>query len=296
MNLVKVKCAFCGKEFSRRKEQFKEAEKFSWKQYCSRKCLSKSRIKRKMLKCECCGKKLERKYSQISPHNYCSQSCAAIINNKKCLKGHAKIKPKLKTCVKCGKQFKKSTGNKKYCSIKCRREAEQHTPEEILEILRNTIQRLGRIPAKRELRKIDSACRKIFGSWNNAIVAAGFQPNRSDSQRMYKRVFTKALDKHMCDSVSELLIDNWLYKNNIPHERNVSYPDTNHKADWTINFKRKTIFVEYFGLAKDSPRYDRSIIKKKTLCYKYKIKLIEVYPWDLYPKMNLDTKLKVFLN
>jgi len=113
---------------------------------------------------------------------------------------------------------------------------------------------------------------------------------------MYKRVFTKALDGHICDSVSELLIDNWFIKNKIEHERNISYPDTNHKADWGINLKGKTIFVEYFGLAKDSPRYDRSITKKKTLCCKHKIKLIEVYPWDLYPKINLDTKLKIFLS
>ena len=294
MNLVKVKCAFCGKEFFRSKGRFNEAKKIGWKQYCSWKCLSRDKIKRKVLYCENCGKHFSRAPNDISPHNYCSHSCAMIVNNKRY--SRRRLKPVLKICAKCGEQFKKSTGNKKYCSMRCRNEAERYAPNELLNIIKNTFKKLGRVPARREILKgVDKACVKLFGSWNNAIIAAGFQPNRSHSQRMYKRTNTKALDGHLCDSVSELLIDNWFTKNNIGHERNVSYPDTNHKADWGINFKGKTIFVEYFGLAKDSPRYDRSIAKKKTLCCKHKIKLIEVYPWDLYPKINLDTKLKIFL-
>ena len=295
MNLVKVRCAFCGKEFFRRKGQFNEAKKFGWKQYCSPKCLSKDKIKRQALVCENCGKSFLRKPSGISPHNYCSQSCAAIVNNKRYTR--RRLKPVLKTCVKCKKQFKKSTGNKKYCSMKCRVEAERrYTSEQLLDIIKRTAQELKRVPAKRELKEIANICTKSFGSWNDAIIAAGFQPNRSHNQRMYKRTNTKALDGHLCDSVSELIIDNWFTKNKISHERNIPYPETNHKADWGINSKGKTIFVEYFGLAKDSSRYDRSITKKKTLCYKHKIKLIEVYPWDLYPKINLDTKLKIFLS
>jgi len=290
MNLVKVKCAFCGKEFFREKGRYNEAKKFDWDQYCSRRCLSKDRIKKQVLFCENCGKSFMRKPSKISPHNYCSKSCAAIVNNKRYPKKHPK--PKFRVCVKCGKQFRKSTGNKKYCSIKCRREAERHTPKEILGIIKDTAQRLGRIPARRELREIDIACRKFFGSWNNAIIAAGFKPNRSHSQRMYKRIKTRALDGHLCDSVSEALVDNWLTKNNISHERDVSYPNTNHKADWGISVGRKKIFVEYFGLANDSPRYDRAIKRKKGLCRKHKLKLIEIYPQDIYPKRCLDDKLR----
>jgi len=302
MNLVKVKCAFCGKEYFRQAGQVNEAKKFGWHQYCSKECQKKARITRVEKVCgnPNCNNVVSRTLNQFRRSKsgliFCSQTCAAIVNNKKCLKGHAKIKPKLKICVQCGKPFRKSTGNLKYCSIRCRRKAEWYTQKEVLEIIRNTARKLKRVPARRELREIDGAYKRFFGSWSNAVIAAGFQPNRSHNQRMYKRVFTKALDGHICDSVSELLIDNWFIKNKIEHERNVSYPDTNHKADWVINFKGKTIFVEYFGLAKDSPRYDRSITKKKTLCRRHKIKLIEVYPWDLYPKINLDAKLKIFLS
>ena len=77
------------------------------------------------------------------------------------------------------------------------------------------------------------------------------------------------------------------------------YPETNHKADWQIIFRDKKIFIEYFGLANDSPRYDRAIKEKKKLCDKHKISLIAIYPQDLYPKEfleeNLNNKFKKFL-
>lgn len=109
---------------------------------------------------------------------------------------------------------------------------------------------------------------------------------------MYKRIITKALDGHSCDSVSELLIDNWFTQNNIPHQKDIPYPKTNHKADWEISVGNKEIFVEYFGLANDSPRYDRTIKEKIKLCQNCKIPLIEIYPKDIYPKNILDNNLK----
>jgi hypothetical protein len=117
--LVKVKCAFCRKEFLRRKGQFNEAKKFGWKQYCSWRRLSKDKLKRQILFYENCGKRFERTSSGISPHNYCSWSCAAIVNNKKYPKRHPE--PKFKTCKECGRKYRKDTNNKKYCSIECRR-------------------------------------------------------------------------------------------------------------------------------------------------------------------------------
>jgi len=95
------------------------------------------------------------------------------------------------------------------------------------------------------------------------------------------------------------LIDNWLYDNNISHERDAHYPGTHHKADWEISIGSQKIFVEYFGLANDSPRYDRAIKEKRGLCYKNKISLMAIYPQDLYPKefleKNLKNKFKKFL-
>ena len=288
MNLVKVKCAFCGREFLRRKGQFKEAKKFNWNQYCSWKCLSRDKIKRQVLFCKNCGKRFERTPCGISPHNYCSQSCAAIVNNGK----NPKRKTQFKDCLGCGKQFRKSTGNLKYCSMKCRGGTEpKYTLQELIDIIKAKTQELGRVPARREIKESD-ACRKFFGSWNNAIIAADLQPNRSHSQRMYKRIITKAMDGHLCDSISEAIIDNWLTENKILHGREAPYPATNHKADWIIKLDRQDVFVEYFGLANDSLRYDRSIKEKRRLCHKNKISLIAIYPQDLYPKEFLEERLK----
>jgi len=290
MNLIKIKCAFCEKEFSRSKGRFNEAKKFRWKQYCSWKCLSRDKIKRKVLYCENCGKRFERTLCGISPHNYCSQSCAAKINNKRYPK---RKMVELRACVKCGKQFKKSKGNLKYCSMKCRREVEQrHTPQQLIEIIKGAAQELKRVPAKRELKKIVDTCVKFFGSWNNAVIAAGFQPNRSHSQRMFKRTNTVAVDGHLCDSVSEALIDNWLTENSISHKKDASYPETNHKTDWLISSMGQKIFIEYFGLANDSPRYDCTVRKKKELCRRHNLTLIAIYPRDIYPKERLDNKLR----
>ncbi len=176
--------------------------------------------------------------------------------------------------------------------MKCRIEAKYKSSQELIEIIKQAVQKFKRVPARREMEKTASSCKNVFGSWNNAVIAAGLQPNRSHSQRMYKRINTIASDGHICDSISEAIIDNWLTKNNISHERNVSYPETNHKADWGIRFREKYIFVEYFGLAGDSPRYDRAIRKKRKLCQKHNLTLVAIYPQDIYPKKYLNIKLK----
>jgi len=290
MNLKKVFCGKCGKAIYRSRGRINENIKFGHNFYCSLKCQSKFKTKKQKLLCEKCGKSFWRQLNDISPHNYCSQSCAAIVNNKRYPKWHPV--PILKICEQCGQKYKKSTNNKKYCSRKCRGEAKRRTPEDLIKIIKETIEKLNRIPSRREIRRIADSCKKAFGSWNNAIIAAGFQPNRSHSQRMYKRTKAKALDGHLCDSISELLIDNWLTKNKINHERNIPYPGTKHRADWGINIKGEIIFIEYFGLAHDSPRYDRSIRKKKKMCQKNNIALIPIYPKDLYPGEFLEENLK----
>lgn len=215
-------------------------------------------------------------------HNYCSMSCAAIVNNQKFPKHIAQYK----ICRICEKQFK---GASTYCSAVCyKKSCVRHKPKDLVVSLRLVIKKLGRVPAKREVPQLASPCIYAFGSWGSAIKAAGFEPNRSHENRMYRRVMTRAKDGHSCDSISEAIIDNWLYKNRIFHEKEVAYPTSHHKADWSI---REKVFVEYFGLAKDSPRYDRDIKIKQDLCKRNGIELIEIYPGDLYPKPKLDSKL-----
>lgn len=184
------------------------------------------------------------------------------------------------------------TGWLKYCSSECRQIARRTDPAELVAKLKLLATQLGRTPAKREAGRIAEACIYAFGSWNVAINKAGLVPHRSHNQRMYKRTSTVAVDGHKCDSVSEAIVDDWLTKNNISHLRNAPYPGTGHKADWSI---KKNVFIEYFGLANDSPRYDRSIQEKRKLCEKHNIQLIEIYPVDIYPAIKLADKFKTLL-
>ena len=157
-------------------------------------------------------------------------------------------------------------------------------------MLQDASQNVGRTITKREMGRIADICVREFGSWNKALLTANLVPHRSDSERMFKRIRTIARDGHRCDSVSEAIIDNWLTDNAIPHARDARYPSTGHKADWDIG---RNVFVEYFGLANDSPRYDLSIEEKRRLCKKHGIGLIEIYPTDIYPLIKLEKKIKL---
>jgi len=287
--IAKIRCHFCRKQFLTKRAYFIFNQKIGYNSFCSKKCHYKSKMQGKILSCENprCGKGFYRGPNSISPFNYCSTSCAATINNRRYPKW-----PK-RYCVICKKEFKNRSS--KYCSSKCGWSAfkkyrlPKYTPQEIQKLIKQFAKKLGRSPARRELGNTSHAAIRYFGSWNKAVEAVGLEPHRSHDHRMYRRMKTKARDGHVCDSISEAVIDNWLAKHNISHTRNAKYPTTNHRADWAV--KNGKIFIEYFGLAKGSPRYDREIGIKKNLCRKNNIKLVEIYPPDLYPIASLNTKL-----
>ncbi len=286
--VVQVKCALCKRIYSRPANRVKEAQRHKWKQYCSVECMAKSKLCGKELLCsnqECRHRFYRSRCAILRVGSYyCSRNCAAHINGQK----FPKRGPGFKFCVdkECGNRMK---GWRKYCSHQCWRRARVvNPPNELIDKLQLLAKKLERTPAKREATLIAEACTHAFGSWNNAIVAAGLIPHRSHSNRMYRRTNTTAKDGHKCDSISEAIIDNWLTKNNISHKRDVAYPKTGHKADWSVG---ANTFIEYFGLAKDSPSYDRNIKAKIKLCKKSGIKLVGIYPKDLYPVLNIEKKL-----
>lgn len=289
---IPVSCTACGATFSRSTERINESLKMRWKSYCSRKCQYQSMLRGTTLRCNRPGcnvkfYRLDKEAARVG-NCYCSRSCATIINNQQ----KPKRTGKQHLCGNeiCGKMVPMSM---MYCSRKCRWTKEtEFSNDELQKQILTAFERLGRTPAKRELGRIAHMCIRAFGSWNKALKAARLVPNRSHSQRMYKRTNTVAADGHRCDSISEAIIDNWLTKNNIAHDRNVLYPNTKHKVDWRIH---ENIFVEYFGLAKDSPRYDRSIQEKRRLCRTNGIRLIEIYPADLYPRITIEKKFAGFV-
>ena len=283
-----VKCAYCKTRFFKPQNRVNENKRLGHNFYCSRVCQGIFLKRTSFFFCENinCKVKFEKLRKEIGAHNYCSRSCAAVVNNQK----FPRRVVQSRSCRICNKQF---SGGNTYCSNPCYKQSRiRHQPHDLIQEIKTTYKQLGRVPAKREIPTLVAACVYAFGSWNNAVRAAGLPPNRSHENRMYKRVMAKAKDGHSCDSISEAIIDNWLTDHDISHERDVSYPETNHKADWRI---ADGTFVEYFGLVKDSPRYDRDIEIKKALCQQHGIKLIALYPDDLYPQPRLAPKLRTVI-
>ncbi|MBI5614125.1 hypothetical protein HY947_04335 [Candidatus Gottesmanbacteria bacterium] len=158
----------------------------------------------------------------------------------------------------------------------------QYSRKHLLQLLIEFATKHKRIPTKRDFYSHYGSYYRTFDSWNSAIREAGFSPNPV----LFAKKFI-AQDGHKCDSFSEKIIDDWLSTNKIPHERNVPYPQDRFTADFKIG---KTL-IEFFGLQGQLKRYDALMKKKLKMIQKYKLKVISLYPKDLFPHSHLNTLL-----
>lgn len=279
--MEEVTCSYCGKVYLRSPNRINEAIKFGWNQYCSSECQSKGKNLKTLLKCSNprCQKTYLRKRSSIrtSGKTFCSNSCAAKINNKT-----RELKRPKKYCVNedCGKEIKR---NNKYCSSRCQWIVNSITEEEYKEVIIDKIKKFytinKRIPFKQEMWGIHKPARRIFGSWNNAIISAGFKSNPVKFANKHI-----ARDGHKCDSLAEKIIDDWLFERKIKHETKVPY---NHRR-MTADFKIDDVYIEFFGLQGEVKSYDRLIKEKEQLWKERNLEIIKIYPKDLFPKNKLD--------
>lgn len=123
----------------------------------------------------------------------------------------------------------------------------------------------------------------VFGSWFKALIAAGVLED--DSQKMKFGYRCLGIDGHVCYSLAEKNIDDWLHLHKIPHEKEPLYPTGYLRADWKVD----TFFIEYWGL-KGNEDYDKKILIKREILEEYNIPLIEINQGDL---LNLEVKLKI---
>jgi hypothetical protein len=119
---------------------------------------------------------------------------------------------------------------------------------------------------------------KVFGSWFKALVLAGVLEGGAQPLSRGTRCF--ADDGHVCLSLSEKAIDDWLNAHGICHEKEPLYPrhpDLNPtgriRSDWRVG---RTI-IEYVGLL-DEPDYFARIEAKRELARESGISLIVVEP------------------
>lgn len=226
-----------------------------------------------------CNKLVIRNLREIESSGkiFCSNSCAAKINNIT----RNLNKPK-KFCANqnCGKEIKRQN---KYCSTKCQWEVNSASDEEYKEIIIEKIKEFnkinGRIPFKQEMWGIYNAVKRVFGTWNQAIIASGFKPNPVKFANKYF-----ANDGHKCDSMAEKIIDDWLFARNIKHETKVPYG----YHQMTADFKIRDTYVEFFGLLGQNEKYDRLAKEKQAFCKEKNLNVAKIYPNDLFPINKLD--------
>jgi hypothetical protein len=131
-----------------------------------------------------------------------------------------------------------------------------------------------RIPYKYEIPHYH-AFRSRFGTWNKAIVAAGFKPN---PVMFAKKYIAKDGDK--CDSLVEKIIDDYLSRRKIKHMRSFPYPGN---EGFTVDFKVGDYWIEFFGLSGGLKRYDELKVRKLRLAKRHKLNIISIYPKDIFP-------------
>jgi len=130
-----------------------------------------------------------------------------------------------------------------------------------------------------------SRVKSLFGSWLHALIEAGIlQDGTRETSRGTQSI---AKDGHVCLSLGEKTIDDFLFRLGIPHEKEPSYPEGNYRAD----FKIDDVLIEYFGLV-GNENYDEKIELKKDIVKKNKITFVCIYPEDLLSERRLKEKLR----
>lgn len=285
---MKVICDNCSRVFIRTIRQINEARKFGWKQFCSPRCLSDFRLRKRVLCCynpSCC-KKFERIPSQIRKSQllFCSLSCSAKYYNALRVGSSS-----LRVCARegCVNFIPSQNINIRYCGKECRRLAKigvtKYSPELVKTRIRAFVQSMGRIPTRNELGYLNRLARNYFGSWNKVIIAAGFNPNPVRFANKFV-----ANDGHKCDSLAEKIVDDYLSSRNIKHQVHVPYPWNNGmKCDFLIS----GVWIEMFGLEGQLARYDQLKTKKLKLIKKYGLRLVSVSLKDVYTPGKLKNIL-----
>jgi hypothetical protein len=123
-----------------------------------------------------------------------------------------------------------------------------------------------------------------FSSWFQALVEAGVLD--SAARRNVLGTTCVGKDGHVCLSIAEKTIDDFLSQRGIVHAREVPYGGGKFRADFIIG---KTV-VEYFGLMNQSD-YQFKAEKKMEFCKSESIPFVAIYPEDLIDDRLLEHKL-----
>ena len=120
-----------------------------------------------------------------------------------------------------------------------------------------------------------------FDTWLASLVRADIL--KDGFMQTSRGIQCLANDGHLCLSLGEKEIDDWLSSRNIPHEKEIRYPydpELNpselQRCDWKIG----DLYVEYAGMMSDH-EYSMKIKDKQLLSKVHNFRLVVLYPDDL---------------
>jgi len=130
---------------------------------------------------------------------------------------------------------------------------------------------------------------KVYGNHVSALFATGCLGREQVVRaRMGYRVV--ADDVHICYSLAEKMIDDWMHRSGIRHEKEPPYPEAVQsffggrvRADWRVG----DVYVEFFGLQSKTD-YARKTDAKITACLATGVPVVALYPGD---EFRLDRAL-----
>jgi hypothetical protein len=127
----------------------------------------------------------------------------------------------------------------------------------------------------------------LFGNWYQLLADAGL----IELEKIGKYgVVCVAKDGHVCRSLQEKFIDDWLFEHNIQHEPEPIYPYHHelNKNKMRADFKVGDVWIEYFGL--NTNLYNKKIQIKRNLSKLESLHLVELFPDDMKREI-LEKKL-----
>jgi hypothetical protein len=129
--------------------------------------------------------------------------------------------------------------------------------------------------------------KKAFQYCSLAIIASGLIPTYKTSAKN-----TIADDGHMCDSIEESIIDNWLYGWGIEHSLHVNYPDSEYITDFVVSNNH---YIEYAGFARGNNNlrldYHKRLEDKKVIAQTNNIRLTIISDVSKKSKLELRAAL-----
>jgi hypothetical protein len=186
---------------------------------------------------------------------------------------------------------------------------QQASPDKVLHFFRSIASAIQRIPSTNILTDSDEVVslppsqlvdaikalqdkpsrervNEVFGSWLQALVEADLLDG--PARRTSRGIQCIAVDGHLCKSLGEKTVDDFLHEHGIPHEREVPYAGGRFRCDFVAN----GVLIEYFGLIGD-PAYDERHQAKLQFCLNGGFQIVCLYPEDLVDRDRMQNKLAV---